>query len=93
MTLQDNLGDLQRHAEDFAQRAGFTYTVLSRDSGRIIGCVYIYPSGNAAGGAEVSSWIRADRADLDVALHNAVSAWLSTAWPFTVVSYAPRTSS
>ena len=90
MTLQDNLGDLQRHAEDFAQCTGFTYTVLSRDSGRIIGRVYIYPSGSAAGVAEVRSWVRADRADLDVALHDAVSAWLSTAWPFTAVSYAPR---
>jgi hypothetical protein len=90
MSLQDNLRDLQRHAEDFVQRAGFTYTVLSPESGRIIGCVYIYPSRSAAGVADVSSWVSADRADLDVALHDAVSAWLSTAWPFTAVSYAPR---
>src|SRR3974377_1809333 len=55
MTLQDNLGDLQRHAGDFAQRAGFTYTVLSRGSGRIIGCVYIYPSRSVAGVADVRS--------------------------------------
>jgi hypothetical protein len=91
LTLEQNLADLQRHAADFAGRAGFTYTVLASGSDRIIGCVYIYPSGRAAGTADVQSWVRADRADLDVAVHDAVSAWLATAWPFTAVSYAART--
>ena len=90
MTLEENLTDLQRHAEDFAQRSGFTYTVLAGGSDRIIGCVYIYPSGSAEGAAKVRSWVRADRADLDVAVHDAVSAWLANAWPFAAVRYAPR---
>jgi hypothetical protein len=89
MTLEQNLADLQRHAEDFARRQGFTYTVLARDSGGVIGCVYIYPS-SADAAAKVSSWVRADRADLDAALHDAVSAWLASGWPFTAISYAPR---
>ncbi len=87
MTLAENLADLRRHAEDFASRSGFTYTVLAGDGGEIIGCVYIYPGGDEA---EVRSWVRADRADLDVPLYQAVSGWLRTAWPFTAVSYAPR---
>jgi hypothetical protein len=91
MTAEQNLGDLRRHAEEFAQRSGFTYTVLDSGSGRVIGCVYIYPSDGADGAADVRSWVRADRADLDVAVHDAVSAWLDDAWPFTAVSYAPRT--
>jgi hypothetical protein len=90
MTPEQNLGDLQRHAEEFAQRSGFTYTVLDPGSGRVIGCVYIYPSAGADGAADVRSWVRADRAGLDVAVHDAVSAWLASAWPFTAVSYAPR---
>ena len=90
MTPEENLADLQRHAEDFAQRSGFTYTVLARGSDRIIGCVYIYPSGSADGAADVRSWVRADQADLDVAVHDAVSAWLTNDWPFTSVRYAPR---
>ena len=93
MTPEQNLGDLQRHAEDFAQRSGFTYTVLEGGSGRVIGCVYIYPSDGADGAAGVRSWVRADRADLDVPVHDAVSAWLASAWPFTAVSYALRTGS
>jgi len=90
MTPEENLADLRRHARDFAQRSGFTYTVLARDNGRIIGCVYIYPSPDADGAADVRSWVRADQADLDVALHDAVAAWLNNAWPFTAIRYAPR---
>ena len=43
MSLADNLRDLERHAQDFAERGGFTYTVLGSDTGDVIGCVYIYP--------------------------------------------------
>jgi len=93
MTPEENLVDLRRHAEDFAHRSGFTYTVRGRGSDRIIGCVYIYPLGNADGAAKVCSWVRADQADLDAAVHDAVAAWLRSAWPFTAVSYAPRASS
>jgi len=107
MTPEENLGDLRRHAEDFAGRTGFTYTVLD-PGGRVVGCVYIYPardeegalseegapSGEGAGGtsgvADVRSWVRADRAELDVPLHDAVSTWLASAWPFAEVRYAPR---
>jgi hypothetical protein len=90
MTSEQNLGDLKRHAEEFAERSGFTYTVLDPGSGRVIGCVYIYPSKGADGAADVRSWVRADRAELDAPVHDAVSAWLASAWPFTAVSYAPR---
>ncbi len=164
MTSEENLGDLRRHAEDFAGRTGFTYTVLD-PGGRVVGCVYIYPArgaegaagdegtgggeggpggedgpggeggaggegsiggeggpggegsiggegipggegsiggegipggedvavaGGAAGVADVRSWVRADRAELDVPLHAAVSAWLTAAWPFAQIRYAPR---
>ena len=90
MTPEENLADLRRHAGDFAQRSGFTYTVLAAGTGRVVGCVYIYPSDEGEGTADVRSWVRADRAELDVAVHDAVSAWLAAAWPFAAVSYAAR---
>lgn len=49
MSPADNLRDLQRHAQDFAERRGFTYTVLSAGTGDVIGCVYIYPPRVAPG--------------------------------------------
>lgn len=89
MSLERNLADLQRHADDFARRAGFTFTVLDRHDD-VIGCVYIYPDNKGDNDAEVQSWVRADRADLDSVLYQAVSEWLAADWPFTSVRYAPR---
>ena len=94
MSLDDNLRDLQRHAQDFAERRGFTYTVLSAAPGDVIGCVYIYPEHRGAGGrrrASVQSWVRADCAALDPMLHDAVLEWLEHDWPFDSIEYAPRT--
>jgi len=85
MTPEENRNDLERHAADFAARRGFTYTVL--DDGRIVGCVYIYPLRDGSAGAQVSSWITANRAGLDSPLRAAVRAWLSDAWPFERVDY------
>ncbi|MEO3806076.1 N-acetyltransferase [Nonomuraea sp. B1E8] len=90
MTLEANLADLKRHADDFAQRRGFTYTVLDAAGDEVIGCVYIYPSRSDDHDADVSSWVRADRAELDVPLYEAVTAWLSTQWPFDRLGYDPR---
>jgi len=92
MTLQENLRDLERHSRDFAERRGFTYTVLEPATGGVIGCVYIYPArgGHGRRRAAVSSWVRADRAELDDAVYAAVLAWLERDWPFDAFEYAAR---
>ena len=43
MTVDQNREDLERHADDFRERKGFTYTVLDPAHRDVIGCVYIYP--------------------------------------------------
>ena len=99
MSLADNRRDLERHAQDFAERRGFTYTVLSTGDGDVIGCVYIYPlpgdsqEGRSTGErhARVRSWVRADHAVLDPVLYRTVLAWLEHGWPFGSLEYAPRT--
>jgi hypothetical protein len=90
MTLSDNLRDLERHSEDFRQRRGFTYTVLDAD-GEVMGCVYIYPSREEHVDAQVQSWVRADRSDMDRVLYEAVGEWLRSDWPFGTVDYDERT--
>jgi len=99
MGLEQNLGDLERHAYDFEERRGFTYTVLDPRDGGVIGCVYIYPVGTdetdpgddaTTDDASVRSWVRADRAALDEPLWRAVSDWLEAEWPFVSVRYAAR---
>jgi hypothetical protein len=91
MPPADNLRDLERHGEDFHLRQGFTYTVLDVASD-VIGCVYIYPSGKEQLDAQVRSWVRADRSDLERPLYNAVRTWLQDVWPFQKVEYSARTT-
>jgi RimJ/RimL family protein N-acetyltransferase len=90
MTPDENRADLERHANDFRNRTGFTYTVLDPESRDVIGCVYIYPLRDGDEETRVLSWVRASHAELDVPLYRAVSDWLASEWPFASVEYAPR---
>ena len=90
MTRDENRADLQRHADDFRNRTGFTYTVLDPASRDVIGCVYIYPTRSADSDVSVQSWVRASHAELDVPLADAVAAWLSAEWPWTRVQRPGR---
>ena len=92
MSLERNLADLQRHADDFAGRRGFTFTVLEPGTGEVIGCVYIYPSRQDERITDVRSWVRSDRAALDKLLYDAVHTWLTTDWPFETIDYAARST-
>jgi hypothetical protein len=91
MTPDENRADLQRHADDFRNRTGFTYTVLDPASRNVIGCVYIYPLPDSDNDASARSWVRASHARLDTPLWRAVSEWLASEWPFGSVDYPPRT--
>lgn len=87
MTLADNLSDLEMHAMEFADRESFTYSILKGDI--VIGCVYIVP-GHVGYEAEVRSWVRESRSDMDLVVWQALSEWLARHWPFRSVSYATR---
>ena len=92
MTLDRNLDDLTRHRSDFEERKGFTYSILDDDDD-VVGCLYIYPSESSDHDAAVSSWVRADRAELDRQVWTAVGDWLRRAWPFETPDYAARPDS
>ena len=64
-TLEENLRDLEGHERDFALRQGFTYTMVSLDEERVLGCVYIYPVESEDVDAQVTLWVRqSERMDL-----------------------------
>jgi hypothetical protein len=90
MSLEDNAADLVNHAQDFAGRTGFTYTVLDPASRDVIGCVYLYPPRRSGYDVDVRSWVRADHAELDKPLHDLVRQWLAGEWPFRKPDYAKR---
>ncbi len=87
MSLAENRADLQRHADHSARRLDFAYSVIEAATGDVIGCVYFKPSRTAAGEVVASSWVRADRADMDGPVTDLVGAWLLNVWPFAVVHY------
>jgi hypothetical protein len=89
MSQEENAGDLAGHADDFAARRGFTYSVLDEQDD-VVGCVYIYPDEDGHAAAHVRSWVRADRAHLDEPVWRTVRAWLAERWPFEKVRYAAR---
>jgi hypothetical protein len=89
MTLEENLEDLVRHAKDFRERKGFTYSILEGDD--VIGCIYIYPSRRPGYDAEISSWVRESRAESDAAVREELATWIDESWPFSNSSYAGRT--
>lgn len=81
MTLEENLNDLRRRADDFTRGVGFTLTVLDPSDNEVIGCVYLYPAPSDDWDATAQSWVRADRADLDGPLADSVAHWLATDRP------------
>jgi hypothetical protein len=89
-SLEENEADLVSHADDFAKRTGFTYTVLDPGSGEVVGCLYLYPPRRAGYDVDVRSWVTADRADLDKPLYEFVCEWLAEQWPFSEPDYAHR---
>ena len=87
MSLEDNMSDMVMHARHFAERRGFTYSILDGDD--VIGCVYIYPTRDPDYQAEVSSWVIASRAEMDRVVWETLSVWLET-WPFDSYRYDTR---
>jgi hypothetical protein len=89
-SLADNAASIAKHSKDFAERAEFNYAVVDPSTGEVIGSVYIRPSDRAEHDADVRSWVRADRAELDKPLYDLVTRWLADAWPFREPEYARR---
>ena len=86
MTLDENLRDLESHADRSARRVDFAYSVLD-EAGVVVGCVYLKPVPDEPGEARATSWVSADRAELDGPLTEVVGEWLREAWPFELVHY------
>lgn len=89
MSLESNLNDLVRHEQDFAERKGFTYSILDGDD--VIGCIYIYPYRGDDHDAAISSWVTQSRADVDMPVREALAAWIDETWPFGNPYYAGTT--
>ena len=90
-TLEQNRKDLRAKERKFEQRHSFTYTVVSPDESRVLGCVYIN-KGIGGPDAAVFTWVRRSAYDtgLDPTLQAAVREWIERDWPFERVVYPGR---
>jgi len=97
-TLAENLTDLERHEREHKDGVAFTFTVLSPDGSRCLGCVYLTPgfkeTANLCRGAaypvQHGFWVRSSEigSDLDRHLLEALRKWLRNDWAFDCVTFA-----
>jgi hypothetical protein len=92
LTFEQDLRDLERHENEFQIRSSFTYTVVSLDEERVLGCLYIYPANKGDFDANITMWVRADVVDdgYDQILFSTVKEWISKDWPFQNPGYPGR---
>jgi hypothetical protein len=92
LTLEANLVDLGWHQKEFQIRRSFTYTVVSPDGTKVLGCVYIHPTRKRGYNADITFWAReSDQGDpADRALEKAVRTWIAAEWPFASPAYPGR---
>lgn len=97
-TLAQNLADLERHEREHLAREAFTYTVLTPDAARCLGCVYLSPPWpeevplceGATYAAHVGFWVRAAEiaSDLDGHLLASLRDWFRERWSFDRVIFS-----
>ncbi|MFC2175263.1 GNAT family N-acetyltransferase [archaeon] len=92
LTMEQELIDLSWHQKEFQLRSSFTYTVVTPDETKCVGCVYIFPSKKAGFDAVVFMWARESElgTGLDEELYKTVKAWIKDKWPFKNVAYPGR---
>jgi hypothetical protein len=90
-TLAQNRRDLKAKERKFERRDSFTYTVVTPDESRVLGCVYLY-EGIGGPDAAVFLWVRSSEQEggLDARLEAEVRDWVARDWPFEWVVYPGR---
>ena len=92
LTMDDQARDMAGEQSRFEARKSFTYSVLTLDGSRELGCVYISPSGKQGYDAMVRVWVTKDQFDkgFEATLIPAVKTWLAAKWPFGKVAWPKR---
>jgi hypothetical protein len=92
ITMEDAVKDVEGEKSRFDARKSFTYSVLTLDGTKELGCVYLSPSPKQGYDAMVRIWVT--QAEYDWGLENTlvpeVKTWLQTRWPFQKVAWPGR---
>lgn len=93
-SLQDNLADLVRHAQEHADRVAYTFTILSPDKKQCLGCLYVNPNERIAPltarereqlrlkAANMRYWLRQSisGSDIELIIIQELIAWFVGTW-------------
>jgi hypothetical protein len=84
LTLEQDLIDLAWHQKEFQIGSSYTYTVVSLDEARVLGCIYLFPPSDPENQADVTFWVRSDllSSDLKAHLDENLRTWLGKRWGF-----------
>jgi RimJ/RimL family protein N-acetyltransferase len=94
MSYEADRKDLARHEQETAAHEAFNYAILDEDESELLGCIYVDPPDHRSppGTEAVVSWWVVDReagGGLEATLDRFVPSWLTEAWGFRSVHYAP----
>lgn len=92
LTMEDQAKDMAGEKSRFDSRKSFTYSVLTPDGSKELGCVYISPSRKQGYDAMVRVWVTKDQFDkgLEGTLIPEVKTWMAAKWPFAKVAWPKR---
>ena len=92
LTIEQNLIDLAWHQKEFQTRGSFTYTVVSPDESRVLGCVYLFPPRDSSVDVIIYYWVRSSElaGGLEQQLLEQLHGWLAREWPFKCLSWPGR---
>ena len=91
LTREQDLEDLQHHAEEIEAHESFNYALFDREETELIGCVYIDPPSAPEADAEIDWWVRDEYVGTAVeqALNELVPTWIADDWPFRRPRFGP----
>ncbi|MDJ0835335.1 MAG: GNAT family N-acetyltransferase [Acidobacteriota bacterium] len=92
LTPEQNQRDIGLHMREHRARRAFTYTMLSTDGTRVLGCVYIVPAEKPGAEAWVYFWTIRELHDAGKTplVRRALQRWLNESWPFSRVAFPGR---
>lgn len=92
VTMAEAIKDVEGEKERFDARKSFTYSVLTLDGSKELGCVYLSPSKKQGYDAVVRVWVTKAQFDagFEARLIPVVKQWLAAKWPFQKVAWPKR---
>jgi hypothetical protein len=92
-SLRPRQVDLGWHEKEFELSLSYTFTVMSLDETRCLGCCYVLPAERTGFDAQVIYWARSGEVGLEEHLGSAIRNWLTQSWPFHSIAFPGRDQS